>query len=77
MTHLFKITDKIGCVMTGVLPDAKAQVAKARQMAAEFEFENGFPIPVHYLAKKVADDNQIYTQAAYKRSSACIMILGA
>ncbi len=77
ITHLYKLTEKIGCVVTGVLPDAKAQVLKARQMAAEFEFDNGYPIPVHYLAQKVADDNQIYTQAAYKRASAVVMILGA
>jgi 20S proteasome alpha/beta subunit len=37
-------------------------VLKARQMAAEFEFNNGYPIPVAYLAKKMADENQIYTQ---------------
>ena len=37
-------------------------VRKAREMAAEFEFDNGYPIPVHYLAKKIADENQIYTQ---------------
>lgn len=42
--------------------DAKAVVQKARQVAAEFEFSNGYPIPVAYLAKKMADDNQVYTQ---------------
>jgi 20S proteasome subunit alpha 1 len=77
VTHLFKLTESIGCVTTGLLPDSKALVNKARQMAAEFEFDNGYPIPAHYLAKKIADDNQIYTQAAYKRASAVVMILGA
>ena len=76
VTHMFKITETIGCVMTGVLPDSKSAVMKARQMAAAFEFDNGYPVPVAYLAKKIADENQIYTQAAYKRSMACIMILG-
>lgn len=52
-------------------------IAKTRQMAAEFEFDNGYAIPVHYLAKKVADDNQVYTQHAYKRAAAVIMMLGA
>ena len=50
---------------------------KARQIAAEFEFDNGYAQPVAYLAKKIADENQIYTQAAYKRSFACIMMLAA
>jgi 20S proteasome subunit alpha 1 len=113
VTHLFRITDGIGCVMTGPLPDSLSAVTKARSIAAEFQcvprarpapapprrrsagspraplphhpppppharcrYNYGYPIPVHYLAKKVADENQIYTQAAYKRSLACIMILG-
>lgn len=77
VSHLFKITEKIGCVMTGLLPDAKSLVLKARQIAAEFEFDNGYPIPSPYLAKRIADDNQVYTQHAYKRSTAAIMILGS
>lgn len=63
--------------MTGLLPDSANAVAHARRVAAEFEFENGFPIPVAYLAKKCADENQIYTQAAYKRPLACVMIVGS
>lgn len=55
VTHLFKLTENIGCVMTGLLPDAKALVQHARQAAAEFEYNNGYPIPPAYLAKKVAD----------------------
>lgn len=39
-------------------------------MAAEFEFNNGYPIPVAFLAKKIADENQIYTQVRARRSSA-------
>ena len=77
VTHLFRLSPKVGCVMTGLLPDCKAQVEKARQMAAEFEHENGYPCPCHYLAKLVADEAQLLTQAPFKRSSACVMILGA
>ena len=77
VTHLFKLGENIGCVMTGLLPDSRNAVIKTRQTAATFEFDNGYPVPVHYLARKVADENQIYTQAAYKRSSASIMILGS
>ncbi len=76
MTHLYKLTDRIGCVMTGTIPDTLSAVRKAREFAAEFQFQHGYPIPVHFLAKKVADENQLYTQAAYKRSLASVMILG-
>lgn len=47
--------------------DAIAQVQKARQVAAEFEFDNGYAMPVAYLAKKMADENQIYTQVGPRR----------
>lgn len=77
VTHLFSITDGIGCVATGLLPDAKAMVRKAREMAGEFEFDNGYPIPVSYLAKRLADDNQVFTQHAYKRTAAVVLMLGA
>ena len=77
VTHLFRLSSRVGCVMTGLLPDCRAQVEKARQLAAEFEHENGYPCPCHYLAKLVADEAQLLTQAPFKRSSACVMILGA
>jgi 20S proteasome subunit alpha 1 len=52
-------------------------VQHARRTASEFEFDNGYPIPVAYLAKKLADENQIYTQHAYRRCAAVIAMLGA
>lgn len=46
-------------------------------MAAEFKYDYGYDIPTHYLAKKVADHNQLFTQHAYKRALGCqIMIAG-
>lgn len=39
--------------------DAKAMVQHARRTAAEFEFDHGYPIPVAFLAKKLADENQV------------------
>lgn len=32
---------------------------RARRDAAEFKYEYGYEIPVHYLAKKLADENQV------------------
>ena len=56
--------------------DSRAWAQKARQIAAEFEYDNGYGIPVAYLAKKVADDSQVYTQYSAKRTLASFMILG-
>merc|ERR1712187_875990 len=54
VTHLFKITETIGCVMTGMLPDARNQIARARQEAADFKYKFGYDVPVSYLAKRIA-----------------------
>ena len=53
--------------MTGMVADARASVSRLRQEAAEFKFNNGYDIPVSYLAKRAADLAQIYTQHANMR----------
>lgn len=67
VTNLFPITDTIGIVMTGIVADARASVARLRNEAAEFKFNNGYDIPVSYLAKRAADLAQVYTQHANMR----------
>lgn len=64
VTHMFRITPHIGCCVTGRLPDGRALIDRARHVAGKFGFENGYEIPVHYLAKRVADNSQLYTQSA-------------
>lgn len=67
ITHLFKISKHIGMLATGMLADTKSLVQKARSEAAEFRFKFGYDMPVDYLAKVLADQAQVYTQAAYMR----------
>ena len=64
VTHMFRITPHIGCCVTGRMPDGRALIERARSIAGKFGFENGYEIPVHYLAKRVADKGQLYTQHA-------------
>jgi len=75
VTNMYKISDTIGAAMTGMTPDAKMQIQRARYEAAQFKFKFGYTTPVSYLAKRVADISQIYTQHAYMRPLGVEMIL--
>jgi 20S proteasome subunit alpha 1 len=75
VTSMFRLSDNHGCVATGVVTDAKAMVQRTRNEAAEFMFDYAYEIPVEYLAKRVADENQIYTQHAYMRPLGVAMII--
>jgi len=66
-SHLYNITPNIGAAVTGMSPDARALVYKAREIASKFKDKNGYEIPVHYLSLKVANIGQVYTQQASMR----------
>lgn len=68
ITHLFKVTERIGCVCNGLIADAKSIVQRSRYEAAEFNYKNGYEIPVSYLARRTADIAQVYTQHAFTRA---------
>jgi len=55
VTNIYNITDTIGCVTTGIAPDAKAIVTRMRMEAAEYKFENGHTVPIDVLVSRWAD----------------------
>ena len=61
--------------MIGLQPDIRAQVDRVRYEANEFMYQNGYAMPVHVLAKRMADICQVYTQEASSRALACVMLL--
>ncbi|RJE17684.1 hypothetical protein PHISCL_09979 [Aspergillus sclerotialis] len=67
VSHIFKLSPSVGCVMTGAIADARASVDRARGEAAEFRYKFGYEMPCDALAKRISNINQVYTQRAYMR----------
>ena len=73
--HLYKLTDNIGCVMTGMTPDCRSQVQRSRYEAAHFRYKHGCEINPEQLTRKVSDYAQVHTQSAEMRPLGCAMLL--
>lgn len=77
ITHMFNVTDNIGALTTGSIPDAVSLMKRARGEAANFTYTNGYEMPVHVLAGRIADVQQIYTQHAYMRALGVVTMFAA
>ena len=77
MTNMYRISDSVGLASTGPAPDARRIVQDARQKAADFRYKYGYDAPVDYMAQRMADTAQFYTQyAAMRPLGVMLMLLG-
>ncbi len=70
VTNIFRITPKVGVMVTGREADGRAWVSKLRQEAYDFLGDNGLQISVDILAQRAADIAQLYTQKSFMRAYA-------
>jgi len=77
VTNLYKVTEHMAVLMTGLPADCQTQATRLRYEAAEFKFQYGFAMPVASLARRVGDICQVYTQKASLRALAAMCILAA
>lgn len=75
VTHLFAVTNRVGCCVTGNMADGKAFVQRARYEAAKWQYDKGYSTPVRVVTKRMADLAQINTQSASSRPLACMALL--
>uniref|UniRef100_A0A6G1SB43 Proteasome subunit alpha type n=1 Tax=Aceria tosichella TaxID=561515 RepID=A0A6G1SB43_9ACAR len=75
ISHIYRLTENIGCCITGALPDCCAQIQRARYEAANYQYKFGTPIAVKLLARRMADIAQVYTQNAEMRPLGTSMMM--
>ncbi|EAX99961.1 Family T1, proteasome alpha subunit, threonine peptidase [Trichomonas vaginalis G3] len=75
VTHMYRITDNVGACLVGLPSDVNFIVMLLRSFANNFEYKQGFSIPVSILAQMLSERHQLESQLVYVRPSAVSAIL--
>ena len=75
--HIQGITQEVGAVITGVIPDGRSVITRARQEASQYEEFYGLPIKAQVLAERVAQYMYMFTlYGGLRPFGASIMLAG-
>merc|ERR1711935_175896 len=76
ISNMWTISDNVGAAIIGHIGDSRFQAQRMRQEAADFHHKFAYECPVDFLAHRMGDVAQVYTQHAYMRpiGAASIMI---
>lgn len=73
--YVFGITKEIGAVVTGVIPDGKAIISRARQEAAQYSEFYGLAIKPSVVAERTAQYMYLYTLYGGLRPFGSVVII--
>ena len=77
VTHMYKISEHIGACLVGLQCDVQFISTLLKSFANNFEFKNGYEIPVSVLAQDLSDRHQIESQyIGYRPTAVSALLFG-
>lgn len=71
-----KIAEHVGMVYSGMGPDARVLLRKARKIAQQYYHVYHEPIPVQQIVREIASVMQEFTQSGYALPTECFKAAG-
>ena len=75
--RIYTITKQIGMVVTGVIPDGRALVERAKEEGASFQKQYGIPISGKILAERLSQYMHMNTLYLWARPFGCTVVIAA
>ena len=73
--QIFPITNLFGCVYSGFPGDIQMKIQELTKEYTKYFEKYQQSIPLDYIAKRISDTNQVFTQYAYMRPLATTMVI--